>query len=93
MLQVHVGEDCVIQRANCKWLRVDLITSAKGFPPAIVQLTPLENGPPPPFKIDSQFSKYFKATYNDSNWEEIVDEKMTIKKEFLQKIQQLYQIA
>lgn len=90
VLQVRVGGDELIYRANCRWLRADLITNIRGVPPAIVQLTSLENGPPPPFEIDSQFSKGFKSLYNGSTGDEIIDNKMVVKTEFIQKIQALY---
>ena len=93
VLQIRVGEDELIHRANCKWLRVDLVTNNRAVPPAIVQLTPVGNGPSPPFEIDSQFSKHFKHFYNELGWCEIIDNEQIVRKEFIQRIQACYEVA
>jgi hypothetical protein len=93
VLQVHVADNGYIYRANCKWLRIDLITKTKGMPRAIVQLTTLKEGPPPPFELDGSFSRKFKAIYNDSEWDEVVSDNQTVKREFLRKLEALYKDA
>lgn len=89
VLQVHVGGGELVNRANGKWLRVELVTKSKSAP-AIVQLTQIADGPPPPFEIDPQFIRGFRALYNECEWDEIIDEKATVKEEFILRIQALY---
>ena len=94
VLQVHVDKkDERIRRANCKWLRVDLIVKHKRSAHAAIQLTSISNGPPPPFEIDSRFKKVIKQLYNESYWEEIIDSQEFVKPEFIHRIQKLYEDA
>lgn len=88
VLQVQVDENGRMQRANCKWLRVDLVAKLEtGL--AIVQLKPLAEGPPPPFAIDSKFKKSLKFLLNESAWKDVIDASATVKRGFIKKLQAL----
>lgn len=89
VLQVHVDTKGYIQRANCAWLRVELIANIAKRP-AIVQLKPLSDGALPPFQIDSMFKRIFKDAFNAATWEELIDDTYTVREKFVQRLQALY---
>lgn len=92
VLQVKVDENGLIERANCKWLRVEMVVKQSRKSPAIVQIEPLENGAMPPFSIDDgEFKKKFKSLFNSTtDWEDIIDKKSFVQKKFIRRLLELY---
>lgn len=91
VLQIRTNDDGIIERANAKWLLVDLVAGGRGNR-AIVQVAKLDNRTPPPFDIDPVFLKRFKRAFNDApDWNAIHDRQSVVRPQFLQTILDMYE--
>jgi len=88
VFQIHLDDedDGPIKRANGKWLRVDFIAK-QGNSPVLVQVHPLQNGPNPPFEIDATFKRAFKQVFNESTWEEVMDDAGFVQDKFIRRLE------
>jgi len=94
ILQVRVGEDELVKRANGDWLCwlfVDHIIEQQGGIHIAVQVKELnEQINPPPFVIDAEFKRALRTAMNVEAWENIRDENYTVRPEFIQAIENCY---
>ncbi len=83
VLQVGVDENGEIMRSDRgKWLRIELLMKHGGKNYG-VQIKKMADGVAPPFRIDSEFQKKFKATFNNSTWPKILDKRAFVSSEFI----------
>ncbi|MGM9484864.1 phospholipase D family protein [Roseateles sp. NT4] len=91
-IQIHLTPDGKSFRAaSCKWMRIDLIRKI-GRTTVAIQLKRLDQGPPPPFIIDSDFRKAFRLAFEETEWEEIYDGRAQVLDSFMKKIEAHYKI-
>jgi hypothetical protein len=90
VLQVKVNGDGNVERANARWLLVELVVGGDRNR-AVVQVKRLDDRTPPPFAIDPVFRRNLKTTINQAqSWEDIYDRNAVVKRTFVRSIIDLY---
>lgn len=87
VLQLRTDEDGTVLRTNGKWLRVDVVLSVHGTP-TIIEFDKSWAKFSAPFILDSKFKSAFKAVYNETDWDEVLDEHGIVTQSFLRNVRE-----